>query len=316
MDVLKFAFDSKDTALRTKIEISVIVPFYKAERYIEDCIRALLSQDLPSHNYEVIMVDNNSPDKSAEIVRRYPRIHLVSEQKQGAYAARNRGITEAKGAIIAFTDPDCLPSVDWLQNIGRVMLCPNVGIVLGSREFPSKSPALSMLAAYENAKAAYVFSSHLKEIYFGHTNNMAVKRVLFERLGRFLEVPRGADTVFVRQAVDACGVDVVSHSPDICVRHMEITGMSTLYRKEFVYGWSNQHNTDLMSFRPLTNAERFELFRETIEKTRCSILESAHFFCLLVVGGAYYELGRGRAIWSARQRRRREDFCDAQKSPQ
>src|SRR5262249_3385794 len=98
-------------------EISVIVPFYNAERYIQDCIRGLLAQNFPENAYEIIMVDNNSTDASTSIVKQQPHITLLTEQKQGAYAARNRGLTAARGSVIAFTDPDCVPDPHWLQQI-------------------------------------------------------------------------------------------------------------------------------------------------------------------------------------------------------
>ena len=65
------------------MDISVIVPFYNEEGYVEQCVQALLSQDYPKERYEVILVDNNSSDRSAEIVRRYPGIKLLSEGLQG-----------------------------------------------------------------------------------------------------------------------------------------------------------------------------------------------------------------------------------------
>ena len=99
------------------IDISVVVPFYNAARYIEDCIKALLAQTYSSTRYEIIMVDNNSIDGSAELVRKYSSIRLLVEPKQGSYAARNRGVAAANGTIIAFTDADCVPAADWLEQI-------------------------------------------------------------------------------------------------------------------------------------------------------------------------------------------------------
>ena len=78
-----------------KVKISVVVPVYNAETYIEDCIRALLSQNYPVDNYEIIMIDNNSKDGSPEIIKRYPGIKYQKRDKQGSYAARNRGILQA-----------------------------------------------------------------------------------------------------------------------------------------------------------------------------------------------------------------------------
>lgn len=284
------------------MNFSVIVPFYKAEKYIEGCIQALLSQNVPPHLYEVIMVDNNSPDNSAQIVRRYPRIRLLSQQKQGSYAARNRGLEEATGEIIAFTDPDCVPSVDWLQNISKTMLNPDVGIVLGIRELPVHSPALSLLSAYENTKDTYVFSGKHKDLYFGYTNNMAVKRPLFKELGPFKELSRGADTIFLRQAVDAYDCGLVCYAPDVRVRHMEMTSILNFYQKILTYGHSNKRNKDFMSFRPLTKGEKIQIFRKTVAQENFTLLQSIGLLCLLVVGNGCQLLGRCRAILSARQR--------------
>src|SRR5881628_2239659 len=99
------------------MKISVVVPFYNEQRYIGDCIEALLAQDYPGEQYEIILVDNNSSDRSCEIVKSHQRIKLLSEKRQGDFAARNRGLEEAKGGIIAFTDSNCAPAKDWLQKI-------------------------------------------------------------------------------------------------------------------------------------------------------------------------------------------------------
>jgi glycosyltransferase involved in cell wall biosynthesis len=290
------------------MNISVIVPFYKAERYIAECIRALLSQKVSADSYEIIMVDNNSPDRSKKIIRQYPRVKLIWEQQQGAYAARNRGIGEAKGAIIAFTDPDCLPSPDWLEKIAIAMSCPEVGIVLGHRQLARDSLALSMLEVYEAVKASYVFGGITREIYFGYTNNMAVRRELFDTLGQFLEISRGADTVFVRWAVDSYGCQVVHYAPDVLVRHMEITSVGSFCRKKLIYGGSNQDCSEVVQFRPLTNVERLELFKSTFRRERCSVTQSVRLLLLLGFGAACYEFGRQRSIWGRRLRQRVKNF--------
>src|SRR5579862_2632146 len=117
------------------MDCSVVVPFYNAERTIEKCIHALMAQSYPADRYEILMVDNNSTDTSANIVRSYPAVHYLKEGKQGSYAARNNGIAAAKGTVVAFTDPDCVPREDWLEQIMRAMQVPRTSIVLGDREF-------------------------------------------------------------------------------------------------------------------------------------------------------------------------------------
>ena len=124
-----------------------------------------LAQSYCRENYEIIMVDNNSTDDSAEIVRQYPRVKLISEGKQGTYTTRNRGLKETKGEIIAFTDPDCVAFSDWLQKIAEVFVDPGIGIAIGNHKLARDSVALSIPARYENEKNNYVFNSKVKEIY-------------------------------------------------------------------------------------------------------------------------------------------------------
>ena len=93
------------------IRLSIIVPFYGVEQYIEQCVRSLCSQDLPLDEYEVICVDDCSPDNSRKIVEslqsEYPQIRLVVMQynlKQGG--ARNVGLKMARGKYVWFVDSD------------------------------------------------------------------------------------------------------------------------------------------------------------------------------------------------------------------
>src|SRR5215470_84996 len=192
--------------------VSVVVPFYNSEAHIERCITALLSQRHPADRYEVIFVDNGSPDASREIVQRYPRIQLLSESRRGSYAARNRGFAGSSGSIIAFTDADCAPAPDWLQAIMTVLGDPGIQIVLGSVS-SRRSGALALLDAYEDERGAYIFSATAPELYYGYTNNMAVRRAAFETVGPFREVARGGDVILVRRAVDVYAVDAVRYAP-------------------------------------------------------------------------------------------------------
>ncbi len=284
------------------IYISVIVPFYNADRYIVRCVEGLLSQNYPLEHYEIIMVDNNCTDNSAEIVKRYPCVRLFSEEKQGAYAARNRGVREAKGEIIAFTDPDCVPSNDWLQKIAGAMDNSDVGVILGSHELARDSLCFSMLSAYEHEKNNYAFNSEISKLYYGHTNNMAVRRRLFDEIGTFVERYRGADTIFVRQCVDSYSCEIVRYLPQIRVRHMEIDSLSKLYQKFFIYGRSRRKYKHIAYTRPLTNQERLLVFRRTIQNQGYSWIKSVLLFGLLAVGLVYWSLGSISATWNLKRK--------------
>jgi len=275
--------------------ISVIVPVFNSEKYIEQCINALLDQDYPEDRYEIIMVDNNSTDMSINIISRYPRIRLLQEPEQSSYAARNRGIRSAKGEVISFTDPDCRPYPQWLSSIADAISRPGCEIILGHREHVSTSSGLSMLSDYEAFKAEYIFSGNNKETYFGYTNNMAVRVSLFEKLGNFLVLDRGADTVFVRKAVEEYGCDIVSFAHEMSVKHLEIIRVSDFYKKRTIYGKSNESNRVFGSARPLNQKERLKVFMNTVRERRYSLRETVQLFGLLVLGLFYYEYGRKSA---------------------
>lgn len=93
------------------IKLSIIVPFYNVEQYIEECIRSLYNQDIPMSDYEVICINDCSPDNSVDIVRKlykeYKNIVLVEHSKNKKLGgARNTGLKYAKGEYIWFVDSD------------------------------------------------------------------------------------------------------------------------------------------------------------------------------------------------------------------
>jgi len=272
--------------------ISVVVPFHNVEAYIEDCIEALLSQTYPRDCYEIIMVDNNSTDRSAEIAGRYPHIRLLRESKAGAYAARNRGIAEASGAIIALTDSDCAPRADWLERIAEAMASPELHLVQGRGRFASESWGLSVLSDYEAEKSAFAFSGEAPEIVFGYANNMAVRRRVFDRAGPFMELQRGADVIFVHRVIAESSCEAVQYRPDVCIRHLEVTSAWKWFRKLNVYGRSVRRYGRLARARPLNTRERFRVCQATIRHGEYSAAKSLLLVVLLVVGVVHYELGR------------------------
>ena len=97
------------------IAVSVVVPARDAAPTLDRALRALEAQEL-DRAFEVIVVDDGSRDGTAEIARRHPElVRLVRhEDSQGPGAARNRGVQEARGLVLAFTDADCFPTREWL----------------------------------------------------------------------------------------------------------------------------------------------------------------------------------------------------------
>jgi glycosyltransferase involved in cell wall biosynthesis len=93
-------------------ELSIVVCTYNRQKFIYNCLQCLSLQTLDAGSFEVILVDNNSTDKSAEIIKQFIAAHpqlpfrYVFESNKGLSFARNRGIAEAKAGIITFIDDD------------------------------------------------------------------------------------------------------------------------------------------------------------------------------------------------------------------
>lgn len=98
--------------------ISVIVPAKDAAASIGACLKALSSQEgyQRDRDYEVILVDDGSTDRTAEIGKEFG-IRVISQANAGPAAARNKGVAHAQGDLILFTDADCIPTAGWMAKM-------------------------------------------------------------------------------------------------------------------------------------------------------------------------------------------------------
>ena len=97
--------------------VSVIIPNWNGEKTIGLCLEALFNSDHDS--FEVIVVDDHSPDNSVAIIKQYPCTLITLETHCGAAAARNRGAQDSQGAVLFFIDGDCLVKLDTLSKADR-----------------------------------------------------------------------------------------------------------------------------------------------------------------------------------------------------
>ena len=115
------------------MRISIIIPMYKVEAFIEKCLHSCLHQDISNAEYEIIVVNDGSPDRSLEIVERvskdYQNIIVVSQENQGLSCARNRGLSLAKGDYIWFVDADDWIEKDILKKLTTLCLENNLDIL-------------------------------------------------------------------------------------------------------------------------------------------------------------------------------------------
>ena len=100
------------------MKITIIIPVYNGAATIASCVESLLAQAVHAHVLEIIAVDDGSRDATLSILSQYKDVRVVRQVKNmGPAAARNQGAKEATGEIILFTDADCVPGEQWVQEM-------------------------------------------------------------------------------------------------------------------------------------------------------------------------------------------------------
>ncbi|MDJ0601368.1 MAG: glycosyltransferase [Crocosphaera sp.] len=170
--------------------ISVIIPVYNDGIRLKKCLEALENQSYASDNYEVIVIDNASDEQQniKGIVNQFSHAHYTYEAKPGSYAARNKGLSLAKGNILAFTDADCIPTYNWLENgVNALLSHPNCGLVGGKIELFFRNPQKpNSIELYETV-TAFPQAKLLAEYHGAATANVFTYRHIFDEVGLFDE---------------------------------------------------------------------------------------------------------------------------------
>jgi glycosyltransferase involved in cell wall biosynthesis len=180
-----------------RLDISVIISTYNRCDMLPGALESVLAQQAEGVNYEVIIVDNNSSDKTREVVESFvargeTNVRYVFEGKQGLSHARNAGVSNAQAPIIAFTDDDVRAARNWVVAIKRAFdEHPEVDFVGGK-----------VLPQWVSAPPSWLTSTHWaplaladygeESIYVGAENpiclvgaNVAFRREVFEQIGLF-----------------------------------------------------------------------------------------------------------------------------------
>ncbi|SKA18953.1 Glycosyltransferases, probably involved in cell wall biogenesis [Marinactinospora thermotolerans DSM 45154] len=158
----------------------MIVPAYNEEAVIGRCLDALLAQTEPID--EILVVDNNSTDRTADIVRGYRHrgVRLLSEPRQGLIPARDHGFDSADGDVLGRIDADTVVEADWAARLREVFADPTVAAATGPSWFHDAPLRRTGLAAQR------LLCHRVNRVLSGHPmlwgSNMALSRVGWEKL--------------------------------------------------------------------------------------------------------------------------------------
>lgn len=164
--------------------ISVIIPAFNEENYISNAIESILSNP-PENFLEIVVVNNASTDRTAEIASAYPKVRVVFEPKKGLTSARQRGLTESKGDLLAFVDADSLVPKYWFGVINREFSKDKNLVCLSGPYIYYDTPAWQQWLVRNLyygllARTIYFFTR-----YMASGGNLVAKKQALEKIGGF-----------------------------------------------------------------------------------------------------------------------------------
>ncbi len=265
--------------------VSVIVPIYNGETDLPGLIDCLLGQTYPKDRVEYLLVDNSSCDRTPHILKDavtraqaagLTLKHLSETQIQSAYAARNTGIRAATGEILAFTDADCYPSSDWLENLVQGFQNDAVGLCVGE---VTALPATTWLERYAERKNIMSQQDTLNHPFcpYGQTANIAIRAVAFEKIGLFRPYMTTGGDADICWRLQRDGGWQLHYAKTAMVQHHHRTTLKELYKQWYRYGRSNRYLHQIHGIkltRPLLAREtRYSLARWLLKELPLGIIQ-------------------------------------------
>lgn len=226
--------------------VSVIVPVYEDLDRLLICLEALERQTYPTSRYDVWVVDNGLEPTIMAATKRFEHVICIHEAKPGSFGARNTGVAASYGDIVAFTDADCIPSDNWLEEgIKALESLGGAGAVGGEISvFAQDSDRPTAPEVYE---IIYGFSQRdcIEREKFAVTANLIMPRDVFYRVGQFdHRLTSGGDKEWGQKA-DALGIEI-AFAPDAIVGHPARQTIKQIHNRQrrFLGG---QHMSDVRS---------------------------------------------------------------------
>jgi glycosyltransferase involved in cell wall biosynthesis len=155
--------------------VSVIIPVYNGAKFIAEAIESVCVQNYEP--LEIIIVDDGSTDDTSSVVRSFKDIHYIRQENHGCAAARNTGITESRGDLLAFLDADDYWAANKLHvQVGCLLSHPDIGYTLGrQRNFLERG----------TDRPFWLKEEHLLEEHTGFLPTLVIHRRIFDTVGLF-----------------------------------------------------------------------------------------------------------------------------------
>ncbi len=241
-------------------KLSVVIVVYNTEHFIKDCISALLEQSY--QNYEIVISDDNSNDKTREIIRSFQdeRVKLI-ENKRRNYISENRNVAmkAVKGEYVFFTDADCVVNRYWLEEGLRILQAEDVIGVRGHTIYECAFPAIAdRVTTFDRESNHYA------------TCNIAYKRSYLESIGGFdPSLKYGREDTDI--AMKLMGIGKIKYSADMVVIHR---------RRSWVFSWCIDYS-DLYYDSEVIFLKRYPEYQAGIKYGKIRVLDPKALCCIV-----------------------------------
>ncbi len=215
--------------------VSVVVPVLDRAGMIGDLLDSLVAQDYPAERLEVVVVDNGSTDGTHAVVARYPVRLAVETGRRSSYAARNRGIAESTGDIVAFTDSDCIAQPGWIRALVAGSEAPELGAFAG--EVIAFEP-VTRVERFFALRRRGQHAAMLRHPYLpcATTSNLAFRRAVLDEIGLFDASLRSGGDVDLAWRMQERTAYRIGYRPDALVAHRNRSSVGAMWRQSQLYG--------------------------------------------------------------------------------
>ncbi len=225
--------------------VSVVVCAYNAAQTLEECLTSLEGLTYP--DYEIILVNDGSLDRTSEIGRAHPKVRVIDTPNRGLGAARNLGLAEANGTIVAYADADVRVDRDWLKFLIQPLLSSTEVVGSGGPNLvPGDDPPMAQCIARAPGGPTHVM---LDDRVAEHVPgcNMAFRREALLEIEGFNPIYlRAGDDVDVCWRLQAHGWKI-GFAPAALVWHHHRSSLRSYWRQQVGYG---EGETWLMGHHP------------------------------------------------------------------